>query len=413
MSDYEFTVIDRFLRYIQIDTQADETSSSCPSSAKQKDLGQLLAAELLELGLGDASMDDNGYVYATIPSTTDKDVPVIAFLAHQDTSPEAPGANVKPIFHDYKGGDIVLPGDTSIVIKADENPALEKLIGQQIITSDGTTLLGADDKAGIAEIMDMTAYLLAHPEIKHGEIRVVFTVDEEIGRGVDHLNRERVGAKAAYTFDGTVAGEYETETFSADMATVTCTGVNVHPGFAKDKMTNAVKMMAAFIDKLPDDSFSPETTEGKEQFVHPYTLEGGVPETTCKILLRSFVTADLAKQAEYLRGIAAEVQGMYPAGKVAVDVVSQYRNMKDDLDKRPEVADIAAEAIRRVGLEPHSEAIRGGTDGSRLTAEGLPTPNLFAGGMLFHSCYEYVSPETMKKAVMVGVEISKLWEERA
>ncbi len=410
MSEIEYSVIDRFLRYVQIDTKADESSTTCPSSEKQKDLGRLLVQELQELGL-DGDMDDNGYVYATLPSNSDKDVPVIALLAHQDTSPEAPGADVKPIIHDYTGGDIELSG--GITIEAAGNPALADLVGTQVITSDGTTLLGADDKAGIAEIMNAVEHLLKHPEIKHGEVRVVFTVDEEVGRGVDELDRDRVGAVAAYTFDGTVAGTMEVETFSADLAVIKFDGVNVHPGFAKDKMTNAVKMAAALIEMLPNDKLSPETTEGLEQYVHPYTIEGGVDGCTVKVLLRSFETSDLAEQAEYLRGLASEVQARYPDGSIEVEVKKQYRNMREDLEKHPEVAEIAREAIRRAGLDPVSDAIRGGTDGSRLTAEGLPTPNVFAGGMNFHSVREYCGVETMKKAVEVGVNIMALWEERA
>ena len=410
MSEIEYSVIDRFLRYVQIDTQADDSSSTCPSSEKQKNLGRLLVQELQELGLN-GEMDDNGYVYATLPSNSDKDVPVIALLAHQDTSPEAPGADVKPIIHDYTGGDIELSG--GITIEAAGNPALAELAGTQVITADGTTLLGADDKAGIAEIMNAVEHLLKHPEIKHGEVRVVFTVDEEVGRGVDKLDRDKVGAVAAYTFDGTVAGTMEVETFSADLAVIKFNGVNVHPGFAKDKMTNAVKMAAALIEMLPNDKLSPETTEGLEQYVHPYTIEGGVDGCTVKVLLRSFETTDLAEQAEYLRGLAGEVEARYPDGSIEVEVKTQYRNMREDLEKHPVVAEIAREAIRRAGLEPVSDAIRGGTDGSRLTAEGLPTPNVFAGGMNFHSVREYCGVETMKKAVEVGVNIMALWEERA
>jgi len=410
MSEIEYSVIERFLRYVQIDTQADEGSSTCPSSEKQKNLGRVLLAELQELGL-EAEHDENGYVYATLPSNSDKEVPVIALLAHQDTSPEAPGANIKPIIHEYEGGDIVL--SDGIMIDVAGNPALEAIKGTQVITTDGTTLLGADDKAGIAEIMNAVEHMLKHPEIKHGEVRVVFTVDEEVGRGVDHLNRDKVGAVAAYTFDGTVAGTMEVETFSADLAVIKFNGVNVHPGFAKGKMTNAVKMAAALIEMLPDDKLSPETTDGLEQYVHPYTIEGGVDGCTVKVLLRSFETTDLGEQAEYLRGLAGEVAAKYPDGSVEVEVKTQYRNMREDLEKHPEVSECAREAIRRAGLEPVSDAIRGGTDGSRLTAEGLPTPNVFAGGMNFHSVREYVGVETMKKAVEVAVNLAALWEERA
>lgn len=412
MSDIEYTVVDRFLRYVQIDTQADEASTTTPSTEKQKDLGRVLVGELQELGL-DAEMDEHGYVYSLLPSNSDKDVPTIALLAHQDTSPDASGANVKPIIHDYTGGDLVLPGDTSVVITAEANPGLVKLAGTQVITSDGTTLLGADDKAGVAEIMDAVFHLVKHPEIKHGPVRIVFTVDEEIGRGVDKLDLDKVGADAAYTFDGTEGGHFEIETFSADMAVVTCTGANVHPGFAKDKMINAVKLLSAFIDKLPKDKLSPETTEGRESFVHPHLFEGGVDKATCKILLRSFDTPYLREEEAFLRGLATEVEGMFPGGKVEVEVKEQYRNMRDDLEKAPHVGELAKAAIERAGLTPVSEPIRGGTDGSRLTALGLPTPNIFAGGLNFHSVQEYVGIETMKRAVDVGVNLVVLWEERA
>ena len=410
MSDIEHTVVERFLRYVRIDTQADDSSTTYPSTEKQKDLGRLLVAELRELGL-EAELDENGYVFSTIPSNSDKEVPVIALLAHQDTSPEAPGANVSPIIHDYTGGDIEL--SPSVVIAAADNPALAALIGTQVITSDGTTLLGADDKAGIAEILDAAAHLVRHPEIKHGDVKVIFTVDEEVGRGVDKLDLDKVGAAAAYTFDGTVAGTMEVETFSADVAVLKFNGVNVHPGFAKGKMTNAVKMAAAMVDRLPKDRLSPETTDGAEGYVHPYTIDGGVDGVTVKVLLRSFQTPKLAEQAEYLRGLAREVEAQYPGGSIEVEVKTQYRNMREDLEKHPHVSEIAREAIRRAGLNPVSDAIRGGTDGSRLSALGLPTPNIFAGGLNFHSVREYVGVETMKKAVEVAVNIAQLWEERA
>ncbi|UCF68534.1 MAG: peptidase T [Acidobacteriota bacterium] len=406
------TVVERFLRYVQIDTQSNEKSSATPSTEKQKDLGRVLVEELRELGL-DAEMDEHGYVYSLVPSNSDKNVPTIAYLAHQDTSPEASGANVKPIVHDYEGGDIVLPGDSSVVIRAEDNPELVKLAGGQVITSDGTTLLGADDKAGVAEIMDIVHYLVKHPEIKHGPIRIVFTVDEEIGRGVDKIDLDKVGAVAAYTFDGSEAGTYEVETFSADLAVVTCIGNNIHPGFATGKMINAIKMAGAFLDRLPKDRLSPETTAGRVGFVHPYVLEGGVDKTTCRVLLRSFETPELREQEKLLREIAAEVEKSFPGGRIEIEVKEQYRNMREQLEHHPEVAEIAREAIVRADLEPVSEPIRGGTDGSRLTAMGLPTPNIFAGGLNFHSVREYAGVETMKKAVEVGVHIARLWEERA
>ncbi len=412
MSEIDYTVVDRFLRYVQIDTQADESSPTCPSTEKQKVLGRLLVQELNELGL-EAELDDNGYVYGLLPSNSDKDVPTIALLAHQDTSPDAPGVNVNPIIHDYEGGDLVLPGAPDMVIAVADNPHLNDLVGTQVITSDGTTLLGADDKAGIAEIMDAVAHLARHPEIKRGPVRVVFTVDEEIGRGVDKLNKDKVGAVAAYTFDGTTAGQMEIETFSADLAVVTCNGVNVHPGFAKDKMINAVKVAAAFVDRLPKDRLSPETTAGMEQYVHPYAIEGGVDKVTVKVLLRSFVTQDLREQEAYLNDLARQAEAQVPGSAVQIEVKTQYRNMRDELEKHPEVHERAEEAIRRAGLDPVVASIRGGTDGSRLTNEGLPTPNIFAGGLNFHSLREYVGIETMKRAVDVGVHLIRLWEERA
>ncbi len=412
MSDIDYTVVDRFLRYVRIDTQAQDGSATCPSTEKQKDLGRLLLQELTELGL-EAELDEHGYVYATLPSNSDKQVPTIALLAHQDTSPEAPGADVTPIIHDYTGGDIALPGAADVVIGAADNPHLADLVGTQVITSDGTTLLGADDKAGIAEIMDAVTHLVRNPDIKHGPVRVVFTVDEEIGRGVDKLDLDKVGAEAAYTFDGTTAGQMEIETFSADLAVVTCHGVNVHPGFALGKMTNAVKMAAAFLERLPKDRLSPETTADMVGFVHPYVIEGGVDKVTLKILLRSFDTAELREQETYLRGLAAEAAAGYPEGSIEIQVTEQYRNMRDALEQRPEVGELAQEAIRRAGLTPVAASIRGGTDGSRLSNMGLPTPNIFAGGLNFHSVREYVGVETMKKAVDVGVELIKLWEEQA
>ncbi len=412
MSDIDHTVLDRFLRYVRIDTQAQEGSPTCPSTEKQKDLGRLLLQELTDLGL-DAELDENGYVYATLPSNSDKDVPTIALLAHQDTAPDAPGANVNPIVHDYEGGDIVLPGAPDMVIAVADNPHLNDLVGTQVITSDGTTLLGADDKAGIAEIMDAVTHLMRHPEIKHGPVQVVFTVDEEIGRGVDKLDMDKVTATAAYTFDGTTAGQMEIETFSADLAVATCHGVNVHPGFAKDKMINAVKVAAAFVDLLPKDRLSPETTDGMDPYVHPYSIEGGVDKVTVRVLLRSFVTADLRDQEALLGDLARQAEAAVSGGRIEIEVKEQYRNMRDELEKHPQVSGLAEEAIRRAGLTPVIEAIRGGTDGSRLTNLGLPTPNIFAGGLNFHSLREYVGVETMKHAVNVAVQLVSLWEEKA
>jgi tripeptide aminopeptidase len=335
--------------------------------------------------------------------------PPIAWLAHMDTSPEASGKNVQPIVHaNYDGRDIVLPGDTSKVIRVAETPGLANLRGQTIITSDGTTLLGADDKAGVAAIMSAAEHLLAHPEVKHGPIRVVFTCDEEVGRGVDKVELGKINATCAYTLDGEAPPELENETFSADLATVTITGVNIHPGLATGKMVNAVRLAGMLLERLPKE-MSPERTSGRVGFLHPYVIEGGVPEVRIKILLRSFVTAELAQQAEVVRQAAAAVQAEYPKAQIKVDVKTQYRNMREHLEKEPRAVGLAAEAYRRVGLEPKFRAIRGGTDGSRLSEMGLPTPNLFAGMHNFHSPLEYAVLEEMQSAVRVLVELAQLW----
>ncbi len=407
-------VTERFLRYVVIDTQSDAASPTCPSTEKQKNLGRLLASELQAMGLADAHLDDNGYVYATIPATTDKKVPVICFCSHMDTSPDCSGKNVKPqIVRDYRGGDIVLPGDPSQVIRATENPALADQIGHDIVTSDGTTLLGADNKAGVAEIMDAAAFLISHPEIKHGAIKILFTPDEEIGRGVDKADLKKLAADFAYTMDGESAGHLEDETFSADGATVTIEGVSIHPGFAKGKMEHAIKIAAAIIDRLPKDTCSPETTEGKEGFLHPIAISGALEQATVSFIVRDFTDEGLKDKEALLEDIVKSVMRDYPHSRYRIEIKQQYRNMKQVIDRHPEVVDHAMEAIRRAGLTPVKGSIRGGTDGSRLSFMGLPCPNIFAGEHAIHSRLEWVSVQDMEKAVQTIVHLAMIWAEKA
>jgi tripeptide aminopeptidase len=407
------SVLDRFLRYVRYDTRSDEQSISYPSTDVQLALLRDLAAELRALGLTDAAVDDFGYVMAAIPATTRKTgVPTIGFIAHVDTSPEMPGAHVEPIVHRrYDGRDLVLPDDPSVVLRLQDNPALAEQIGHDIVTASGTTLLGADNKAGVAEIVTAAAYLVAHPEIPHGTVRLAFTPDEEIGRGTDHFDVARFAADYAYTMDGGRLGEIETESFSADAMTVTFHGFNTHPGYAKGRMVNAIKVAAAFIDRLPRDTQSPETTDGHDGFVHPYVIHASVERTTVKLLVRDFVTAGLNEKEALIEGLAREAADRYPEARVEVAVQESYRNMKEVLDRYPAVAEHACEAIRRAGLEPRSRSIRGGTDGSRLSFMGLPTPNLFAGEHNFHSRLEWVSVQDMEKAVEVIVHLCQIWEE--
>jgi tripeptide aminopeptidase len=374
----------------------------------------VLAAELKAMGLRDAHLDEHGYVYATIPANTDKQVPVICFCSHMDTSPDCSGKDVRPqVVRNYRGGDIVLPADPAQVIRAAEQPALADQIGHDIITTDGTTLLGADNKAGVAEIVTAAAYLVEHPEIAHGRIRLAFTPDEEIGRGTQHFDVARFGAACAYTMDGGSRGEIEIESFSADAITVTFHGCNTHPGYAKGRMVNAIKIAASFIDRLPREGLSPETTDGHEGFVHPYVVQAGVERTSVRLLLRDFITAGLKEKRAMVEALAREAAAAYPGSRVDVAIEESYRNMKEVLDRHPEIADHAREAIRRAGLEPRTHPIRGGTDGSRLSFMGLPTPNLFAGEHNFHSRLEWVSVQDMEKAVEVIVHLCQVWEERA
>ncbi len=402
-------LLDRFCRYVKIETTAVEETDAYPSSASQLELGKILTQELNDLKLDDVSMDEHGIVMATIPPTVDG-APTVAWLAHMDTSPEYTGKDVKPVIHkNYDGQDIVLSGDSSKVIRVDETEGLVQLKGKTLITTDGTTLLGADDKSGIAVIMTAATHLLSHPDIRHGPIRIVFTCDEEVGRGTDKLDLKKIDAVCAYTLDSEAEAHMESETFSADLAVVTVTGKNIHPGFAKGKMINAIRLAGDFISRMPSDGMSPETTSGREPFMHPYTLEGGVDKISFRIILRSFVTADLKDQADMLRKIADDIVAAHPGSGIDVEIKKQYRNMIEYLNKEPRAAQLAEQAIRAVGLEPKMESIRGGTDGSRLSEMGLPTPNLSVGMHNFHSPLEFACLEQMESAVKILIELAQLW----
>jgi len=404
------TLVDRFCRYVRIDTQADETARTYPSSPGQLELGRMLFEELRALGLRDAAIDAHGIVLATIPATIRRPAPMTAWLAHVDTSPETSGRNVRPVVHrNYDGSDIVLPGDKTKVLRVCDNPDLARLKGKTIITTDGTTLLGADDKAGVAVIMETAAYLVAHPEVPHGPIRICFTCDEEIGHGVDFIDLKKLGAQVAYTLDGGGQGEIDEETFSADLAVVTITGVNIHPSIAKGKMVNAVRLAGIFLDRLPRQVLSPETTTDREGFLHPYRVDGGVAEVSLRILLRDFDTAKLAERADVLRTIARTITAEYPQAQIDVRVTPQYRNMADGLAKEPRALRFAEDAMRRAGLEPKRTIVRGGTDGSRLTELGLPTPNLSTGEHNPHSPLEWTCLEEMATASVVLVELAQVW----
>lgn len=410
----KFEVAKRFMRYVQIDTQSDANSVTFPSTAKQLNLSKVLLNELLEMGVKDAQLDENGYVYGTIPSNTDKKVPVICFCSHVDTSPDCSGTNVKPIVHsNYQGQDIVLPDDNSIIIKFSEHRDLADQIGNDIITASGTTLLGADDKAGVAEIMDAARILINNPEIKHGDIKILFTPDEEIGRGVDFVNLQKLGAQFAYTMDGERAGTIEDETFSADSAKVTIHGVSVHPGFAKNKMQSAIKITSKIIDSLPTDRLSPESTSGKEGFVHPTSISGTVEKATIDFIIRDHLTSNLQKHETELEDAVKNIISQYPNTTYTIEIKEQYRNMKEVLDQYPQIMEIGLEAIERAGMNPERRSIRGGTDGSRLSFMGLPCPNVFAGGHAFHGKMEWVSIQDMEKAVKTILHIATLWEEKA
>lgn len=408
-----FSVSDRFLRYVRIDTQSDPASSTFPSTEKQLDLSRLLVRELHEIGIADAYLDEWGYVFATIPSNTAKQVPVVCFCSHVDTSPDAPGTNVKPIVHrNYQGGNIVLPDDPTVVLRPEEHPELANQHGNDIITASGTTLLGADDKAGVAAIMDAARLLMENPDIKHGTIKLLFTPDEEIGAGVDKLDLSKLGADFAYTVDGETVGTIEDETFSADAMTLTIEGVGIHPGFAKGRMENALKIAGDILHALPKDRLSPESTTDREGFVHPVQLSGGAERAVLSFIIRDFTDEGLAQHAEMLKKTVHEVLSRYPGSKCHVETKEQYRNMKRILDNHPEIMEIGMEAIRRTGLTPIRRSIRGGTDGSRLSFMGLPCPNIFAGGHAFHGRQEWVSIQDMQLTVKTILHIAALWEER-
>lgn len=409
---YPTRCVERFLQYVKFDTQSEEGREEYPSTAKQLELLKHLVEELKGLGLEDVSMDEYGYVFATIPATTTRNAPVIGFIAHVDTSPEMPGDGIKAIIHEnYQGQDIVLPDDPSAVLKFDDNPALAEQIGNDIITASGTTLLGADNKAGVAEIVSAAEYLLAHPEIEHGKIRLGFTPDEEVGAGTKFFDVKKFGAECAYTMDGETLGQLEVETFSADALTATFQGFNTHPGFAKGKMINAIKVAADFIMRLPKDGLSPETTDGYDGFVHPYVIEAGVEATSVKFLIRDFKTELLKEKEDLLTKLAEETVADWPGSAVEIKVDEQYRNMGEVLERHPKVVAAAEKAIRAAGLELRTSPIRGGTDGSRLSFMGLPTPNIFAGEHNFHSRLEWISTYDMHKAVEVIVELCKVWAE--
>jgi tripeptide aminopeptidase len=412
--NYEFSVLDRFLSYVRIDTQSDPHSNTIPSTEKQKDLSRLLVKELLEMGIHDAEMDAFGYVYATVPSNSSKDIPTICFCSHVDTSPESSGKNVNPIIHrNYDGSSIKLPANDEVHIDPKEHPELAKKIGKDIITSDGTTLLGADNKAGVAEIMDMAAYFMKNPQVKHGNIRILFTPDEEIGRGANKVDIKKLGAKFGYTVDGEALGSIEDETFSADMVVVTIKGVNTHPGFAKNKMESALKIASSFIDMLPKDTWSPEQTCDREGFVHPYEMKGGVEEMEIIFIIRSFDDADLATYEAKLESLLKKAIEPFPNAKYDFSVSEQYRNMKNIIRNSPEVSEYAVEAIERSGLHVLKGSIRGGTDGSKLSFMGLPCPNIFAGEHAFHSKVEWACVQDMEKAVETLVHLACIWEEKA
>jgi len=411
--NYKFTCVERFLEYVKYDTQSDENSKSFPSTEKQKILSADLVKELKEIGLKDAHLDEWGYVIASLPSNIKKDVPAIAFIAHVDTSPAVTGKDVKAVINkNYQGGDIKLKNG-GWVIKESENPDLKNMKGFDIITTDGTTLLGADNKAGVAEIMDAANYLITHPEVKHGTIKICFTPDEEVGRGTEKIDLKKLGAKYAYTVDGSSRGEIESETFSADAVVIKFFGKNIHPGYAKGQMINSIKIASAFVDSLPKDKLSPETTEGREGYVHCNAFNGNEELTTLKFIIRDFETPKLKEYENFLKELAEKTVAKYPGAKLEFEVIEQYRNMKEVLVNHPKITEYAVEAMNRLGIKPIMHPIRGGTDGSRLSFMGLPTPNIFAGEHSFHSQLEWVAKQDMEMAVKAIVEISKVWEERS
>ncbi|MEN9743529.1 MAG: hypothetical protein RLZZ65_1334 [Bacteroidota bacterium] len=407
----KYAVADRFMHYVQIDTTADPNSTSFPSSAKQRNLAQKLHDELVALGLQDVLLDEWSYVFATIPSNVEHALPTICFCSHMDTAPDCSGTNVKPILHrNYTGAPIVLPDDTTQVLTTEQHPYLLQKIGDDLITASGLTLLGADDKAGVAIIMELAAYLMAHPEIPHGPIRILFTPDEEVGRGVEQLDMKKLNADFGYTLDGGPLGDIEDETFSADAAHLTFHGVSAHPGYARGKMINAIKLAADFVNALPKDSWSPETTAARQGFVHPTSIEGGLEKATVQLIVRDHDTTLLQNYAQRLQDIANQIILAHPGSSFEMQIHEQYRNMKEVLVNYPFVTDYAEEAMKRAGLQPKRSIIRGGTDGSRLSFMGLPCPNIFTGEMAIHSKLEYVSVQDMEKAIDTLVELVQIWE---
>jgi tripeptide aminopeptidase len=414
LDDYQYTVAERFMRYVKIDTQSDPESTTQPSTAKQLDLSRLLVQELKQMGIADAELDEAGYVYATIESNSEKNVPVLCYCAHVDTSFDCSGANVKPIVHEnYSGEDIVLPDDPAQIITANEHPYLQEKTGEDIITASGTTLLGADDKAGVAVIMDAANFFRSHPDVKHGRIRILFTPDEEIGRGVDKVDMQKLGADFGYTLDGGERGSFEDETFSADGVRIVINGVSTHPGDAKDKMRSAIKIASDFISSFPKDSYSPETTSDREGFFHPVKVTATVEQATIELIIRDFHTHKLAQYENYLKERLDDVLASYPGATADFQVKEQYRNMKEVLDNYPQVSEYAKLAISRAGMEVREQSARGGTDGSRLSFMGLPCPNIFTGEMAFHGKHEYVSIQDMQKSVETIIHLAQIWEENA
>jgi tripeptide aminopeptidase len=412
---YQYSTAERFMRYVQVDTQSDPHATCFPSTEKQKDLGKILVQELIAIGITDAYIDEHGYVFGTIPATSGKEnIPTLCFCSHMDTAPDCSGTNVKPILHKaWDGSDIVLPDDTTQIIKKEDYEYLQSRIGDDLITASGTTLLGADDKAGVAIIMDATNYLITHPEIQHGRIRVLFTPDEEVGRGVEMLDMKKLDADFGYTLDGGERGALEGDTFSADGVTITIHGVSAHPGYAKGKMVNALKIASEFIDALPKEEWSPETTEDKQGYVHPLHMEGIAEKVTMQFIIRDFITANLKAHEDKLKAILEEVLQYHPKAHADFVVKEQYRNMREILDQHPQVMAYAAEAMTRAGVQPETMLVRGGTDGSRLSFMGLPCPNLFTGEMAIHSKHEYVSVQDMNKAVDTIIQLVQVWEEKA
>ncbi|MEP6464783.1 MAG: peptidase T [Parafilimonas sp.] len=414
IKDYKHTVTARFMQYVTIDTQSDPESNTHPTTEKQKNLSQLLAKELRQIGLSEVSTDEYGYVYATIPSNTNKKVPVICFCSHVDTAPDCSGTSVKPILHtNYNGQDIALLDDTTQVISAKDYAYLNQHIGSDIITASGLTLLGADDKSGVAIIMDMANYLMSDTGIKHGEIKILFTPDEEVGKGTAKVDLKKLNAEFAYTLDGGEAGTLEDETFSADGVRITIHGVIAHPGYAKNKLVNAIKIVGEIAAALPTKEFSPETTDKREGFIHPVAINGIAEKATIDFIIRDFDTANLAKYEERLQAIAEKVLHHHPKATMEFKVTEQYRNMKEILEQHPQVADYAKEAYERVGLHVVNEPIRGGTDGSRLSFMGLPCPNIFTGMQAIHSKHEWIGVKDMEKAVEVLVKLVQVWEEKS